>query len=92
MPWLLLLIAVGLFMVALSAGSMAVVIICVLSSLGLSGVAIMSLLAQRVDNSARSETMLIDPQELRRLRELAEAKRAEATASPATAAADVAQP
>lgn len=81
MPWLLLLFAVGLFLIALSAGSMAVVILCVLGSLGLSVVAIMSLLAQRVDNSARSETMLIDPQELRRLRELAEAKRAEAAAA-----------
>lgn len=81
MPWLLLLFAVGLFMIALSASSMTAVILCVLGSLGLSIVAIMSLLAQRVDNSARSETMLIDPQELRRLRELAEAKRAEAAAS-----------
>lgn len=81
MPWLLLLFAVGLFMIALSASSMTAVILCVLGSLGLSIVAIMSLLAQRVDNSARSETMLIDPQELRRLRELAEAKRAEASAA-----------
>ena len=81
MPWLLLLFAVGLFLLALNASSMAGVILCVLGSLGLSVVAIMSLLAQRVDNSARSETMLIDPQELRRLRELAEAKRAEAAAA-----------
>jgi hypothetical protein len=94
MPWLLLLIAVGLFLVALSTTSMAVVILCVLASLGLSVVAIMSLLAQRVDNSARSETMLIDPMELRRLREQAEAKRAEAAAA-ATApqtSGDTAQP
>ena len=81
MPWLLLLFAVGLFMIALSASSMTAVILCVLGSLALSVVAIMSLLAQRVDNSARSETMLINPQELRRLRELAEAKRAEAAAA-----------
>lgn len=81
MPWLLLLFAIGLFLIALSASSMAAVILCVLGSLGLSILAIMSLLAQRVDNSARSETMLIDPQELRRLREQAEAKRAEATAA-----------
>ncbi len=81
MPWLLLLFAVGLFLLALNASSMAGVILCVLGSLGLSVVAIMSLLAQRVDNSARSETMLIDPQELRRLREQAEAKRSEAAAA-----------
>jgi len=96
MPWLLLLIAVGLFLVALSTTSMAVVILCVLASLGLSVVAIMSLLAQRVDNSARSETMLIDPMELRRLREQAEAKRAEAAAATTASAprtnGDTAQP
>jgi hypothetical protein len=96
MPWLLLLFAVGLFLVALGTTSMTVVILCVLGSLALSVVAIMSLLAQRVDNSARSETMLIDPMELRRLREQAEAKRAEAAAA-ATAAVsqthgDTAQP
>lgn len=91
MPWLLLLIAVGLFLVALNATSMAVVILCVLASLGLSAFAIMALLAQRVGNSARSETMLIDPQELRRLRELAEAKRAEAAGTPAPGAGDTAQ-
>lgn len=95
MPWLLLLFAVGLFLVALGTTSMTVVILCVLASLALSVVAIMSLLAQRVDNSARSETMLIDPMELRRLREQAEAKRAEAAAA-ATATpqpnGDVAQP
>ena len=39
MPWLLLLIAVGLFLVALNATSMAMVILCVLASLGLLGIA-----------------------------------------------------
>lgn len=91
MPWLLLLIAVGLFMVALSATSITVVIVCVLASLGLSVFAIMGLLAQRVGNSARSEALLIDPQELRRLRELAEAKRAEASGTPAPGSGDTAQ-
>lgn len=93
MPWLLLLIAVALFLAALGASSMAVVVLCVLGSLVLSIVAVMSLLAQRVDNSARSETLLIDPQELRRLREQAEARRAAAAGEavqtpPATAAND----
>lgn len=83
MPWLLLLIAVALFLAALGASSMTMVVLCVLGSLGLSIVAVMSLLAQRVDNSARSETLLIDPQELRRLREQAEARRAAGEAAPA---------
>lgn len=78
MPWLLLLIAAALLMVALTTTSMALLVACALASLGLTVFSVMSLLAQRVDNSARSEAMLIDPQELRRLREQAEAKRAEA--------------
>lgn len=91
MPWILLLIAVALFMVALSTPSMALLVICALVSLGLTVVAIMGLLAQRVGNSTRSETMLIDPQELRRLREIAEAKRAEAAGAPAPSVGDTAQ-
>lgn len=78
MPWLLLLIAAALLMVALTTTSMALLVVCALASLGLTVFSVMSLLAQRVDNSARSEAMLIDPQELRRLREQAEAKRADA--------------
>ena len=79
MPWVLLLFAVGLFMAALGASSMAVVVLCVLASLGLSIVAIMGLLAQRVGGSSRSEAMMIDPQELRRLREQADARRSSGT-------------
>jgi hypothetical protein len=89
MPWLLLLIAVALFLAALGASSMLLVVLCVLGSLGLSIVAVMILLAQRVDNSSRSEALLIDPQELRRLREQAEARRAEA-GNPAPTAPQVA--
>lgn len=91
MPWILLLIAVALFMVALSTPSMALLVICALVSLGLTVVAIMGLLAQRVGNSTRSETMLIDPQELRRLREIAEAKRAEAAGAPVPSVGETAQ-
>jgi hypothetical protein len=84
MPWLILLIAAGLLMVALTTTSMALLVVCALASLGLTVFSVMTLLAQRVDNSARSETMLIDPQELRRLREQAEARRAEANAGQPT--------
>jgi len=99
MPWLFLLIAAALFLVALGSSSVVMVILCLLVSLGLSIVAIMSLLAQRVDNSARSETMLIDPQELRRLREQAEARKSQgsdaivpAVAALAIASADTSPP
>lgn len=77
MPWLLLLIAAALLGVALTTPSMLMLVVCGLASLGLTVFAVMSLLAQRVDSSARSDAMLIDPQELRRLREQAEARRAQ---------------
>jgi membrane protein implicated in regulation of membrane protease activity len=77
MPWLLLLIAAALLGVALTTPSMLMLVVCGVASLGLTVFAVMSLLAQRVDSSARSDAMLIDPQELRRLREQAEARRAQ---------------
>jgi hypothetical protein len=77
MPWLFLLIAAALLAVALTTPSMLMLVVCGLASLGLTVFAVMSLLAQRVDSSARSDAMLIDPQELRRLREQAEARRAQ---------------
>ena len=75
MPWLFFAIAAGLLAVALTSPSTAIMVISMLASLGLTLAAVMMLIAQRVGNSARSEAMLIDPQELRRLRELAEARR-----------------
>ena len=41
------------------------------------GIWLLGLLAQRVGNQTRDDSMMLDPQELRRLRELAEAKRAQ---------------
>lgn len=78
MPWLFLLLAVAAFVIALSSSSVAIVAVCLLASLAGMVMWIMGLLAQRVGNSARSDVMLIDPQELRRLREQAEAKRGDA--------------
>jgi hypothetical protein len=40
---------------------------------------LLGLLAQRIGNRSRDEQMMIDPQELRRLREQAEARRAAAS-------------
>ncbi|MFD0724756.1 hypothetical protein [Lysobacter brunescens] len=87
MPWLFFAIAAALLAVALTSTSMAIMVICMLVSLGLTVFAVMILIADRVGSASRSETLLIDPQELRRLRELAEARRngaaAEAPATPA---------
>ncbi|MBX3711709.1 MAG: hypothetical protein KF800_07095 [Lysobacter sp.] len=85
MPWLLLAIAAALLAVALTSTSMAIMVVCMLVSLGLTVFSVMILIADRVGSASRSETLLIDPQELRRLRELAEARR-NGTAGAAVAA------
>ncbi len=75
MPWIFFVIAAGLLAIALTSTSMAVMMVCMLASLGLTIAAVMLLMAERVGNTARNEALLIDPQELRRMRELAEARR-----------------
>lgn len=82
MPWVLLLLAAAAFVVAFKTTSMALAVLCLLAALGLALAGTMSLLAQRVGSRSRDESMMIDPQELRRLREQAEARRATATREP----------
>ena len=89
MPWLLFAIAAALLAVALTSTSMAIMVVCILISLGLTVFSVMILIADRVGSASRSETLLIDPQELRRMREQAEARRngtAVAPDAPAVAA------
>jgi hypothetical protein len=81
MHWLLLLLALAALAVAFKTSSVAVLIICLLAALGLSLAWVMKLLAQRVDSQSRDISMMLDPLELRRLREQAEARRA-ATGNP----------
>ncbi|HEY5850648.1 MAG TPA: hypothetical protein VIT62_07800 [Lysobacter sp.] len=76
MHWLLLLLALAAFGVAFKTTSVAVLVICLLASLGLSLAWVMKLLALRVDSQSRDTSMILDPLELRRLREQAEARRA----------------
>lgn len=78
MPWVLLLLAAVVFAVAFKTTSMVLLVLCLLVALGLALAGTMSLLSQRVGNRSRDESMMIDPQELRRLREQAEARRAAA--------------
>ena len=80
MPWLLLLFAIGALAVAFSTKSVAVAVIALLLSLVLVVLWILGLMAQRVGNQSRSEALMVDPAELRRLREQAEARRSEAAA------------
>ncbi|MCW5580031.1 MAG: hypothetical protein KIS72_01630 [Luteimonas sp.] len=83
MPWLFLLLAIAALAIAFMASSMAVVVACLLAALVLLGIWVLGLLAQRVGNHSRDDSMMLDPQELRRLREIAAARRAE-TAAPAS--------
>ena len=75
MHWLFLLLALGALAVALKTSSMALMVICLLAALGLLLAWIMGWYAARVGSSSRDESHMIDPVELRRLREIAEARK-----------------
>ncbi|MBL8261769.1 MAG: hypothetical protein JNM58_05025 [Xanthomonadaceae bacterium] len=87
MPWLFFAIAAALLAVALTSTSMVIMVVCMLVSLGLTVFSVMILIADRVGNASRSEAMLIDPIELRRMREQAEARRNGTTGAPGDAVA-----
>ncbi|WP_058836070.1 hypothetical protein [Luteimonas abyssi] len=76
MPWLFLLLAIAAFAISMTTGSVALAVVCILAALVFLVIWVLALLAQRVGNQSRDDTMMIDPQELRRLREAAEARRA----------------
>lgn len=83
MPWLFLLFALGALVLAFSTTSVPLAAIALLVALVFIVMGVLGLLAQRVGSQSRSEAMMVDPAELRRLREQAEARRG---------AADVASP
>jgi hypothetical protein len=81
MVWLYLLLAIAAFAIALKSASIALSIICLLAALGFLVASVMGLLARRIGSQSRDESMILDPQELRRLREQAEARRTAAAGS-----------
>ncbi len=78
MHWVYLLLAIAALAVAFKTTSIAVVVLCLLAALGLLLAWMLSMLAQRVGSRGRDEALMLDPQELRRLREQAEARQAAA--------------
>lgn len=76
MVWLFLLLAIGALAIGFTTTSVPVAVTCLIAALVLLVLWIMGLLAQRVGERSRDDTLLLDPQELRRLREQAEARRA----------------
>jgi hypothetical protein len=84
MHWLFLLLAALAFLVAFTTHSAVVLALSILVALGFSAVWFMGLMAQRMGDTARNEAMIIDPQELRRLREQAEARKSKSSDDVAT--------
>ena len=81
MPWLFLILAVAALAVAFKTTSVALLLICLLAAFALVVAWVLTLLGQRVESRSRDETMMLDPQELRRLREQAEARKLAAGAA-----------
>lgn len=75
MPWLFLLLAIAALAIAFMAASITVVVISLVAALVLLGLWILGLLAQRIDTRSRDDTLMLDPRELQRMREMAEARR-----------------
>ena len=93
MPWLFLLLAVAALAIAFMASSMAVVVVCLLAAMVLLVLWVLGLLSQRIDTRSRDDAQMLDPRELQRMRELAEARRAGARARrPATRVVSMAMP
>ncbi|CAN7146171.1 hypothetical protein LJR168_000014 [Pseudoxanthomonas sp. LjRoot168] len=75
MHWLFLLMAIGCLFMAVRTTSMPLMVVLMLVSLCLFVVWIIGRHARRLGETRRDESLMIDPAELRRLREIAEARR-----------------
>ena len=75
MHWLYLLLALAALAVAFKTTSVAVLAVALIAALGLMLAWVLGLLAQRVGSRTRDEGLMLDPAELRRLREQAEARK-----------------
>ena len=85
MPWLLLLFALAAFGVAFTTASVGVLVVCLLLAFVLSLAGVMQLLARRIDSRSGGAGPMLDPDELRRLREQAEARKLAASRTDASA-------
>jgi hypothetical protein len=82
MHWLYLLLALAALAVAFKTTSVAVLMVSLLVGLGFLLAWVLKLLAARVDSQTRDSSLILDPVEMRRLREQAEARRAAAGTPP----------
>lgn len=75
MPWILFLLALAALAVAFVTESVSLLMLCLIAAFGLTFAGMMQLFAQRVSSRSRDESLMLDPEELRRLRERAEARK-----------------
>jgi hypothetical protein len=75
MAWLFLLLAFGALWVAFTTSSPGVLALALLAALVLLIGFVLKLASDRIGNRARDEHLMLDPDELRRLREQAEARK-----------------
>ena len=80
MHWLLLLLAIGALAVALMTSSVGLAAVCVLAALVLLVAWVLGWYSARVGARSRDESAMIDPVEVRRLREQAAARKLAAQA------------
>lgn len=87
MIWLYLLLALGAMVVAMKTTSMLLMVVCLLGALVLLVLWAYGWYASRVGSVSRDASVMLDPDELRRLREQAEARRLAAQSPPEPPAA-----
>ena len=82
LPWVFLLLAIAALAVAFKTTSIGLALLCLLVALVLLVAWFLGLAARRIDSRSRDQQQMIDPMELRRLREQAEARRQAADTVP----------
>ena len=78
MYWLYLLLAIGALLMALKTTSSGLMVLCLLAALVLLVLWVAGMYSARMAGRSRDPSLMIDPVELRRLREPAEARKAAA--------------
>lgn len=80
MAWLFLLLAFGALWLAFTTSSTGILALALLGALVLLIAFVLKLASARIDSRTRDEQLMLDPEELRRLREQAEARKLAAAA------------
>jgi hypothetical protein len=81
MPWILLLLAIASFMVPFLTTSVGLGVLCVVLALVFLLLGMMTLISSRVQGNSRSDMQILSAEELRELRERAEAQKQAAGAT-----------